>query len=90
MAKSDIIAYAQKYSQGINSSYSPWKSNFDDMAKKTVIKRVLKYAPMKAEFARAVASDETIKTQISIDMTEIQPEEYIDADEIATEGGFEE
>lgn len=90
MARSDIIAYAQKYSQGINSSYSPWKSNFDDMAKKTVIKRVLKYAPMKAEFARAVASDETIKTQLSIDMTEIQAEEYIDADEIATEGGFEE
>lgn len=87
MAKSEIIAYAQKYSQGINSSYSPWKSNFDDMAKKTVIKRVLKYAPMKAEFARAVASDETIKTQLSIDMTEVEGENYIEAEEPIKEGG---
>lgn len=87
MAKSDIIAYAQKYSQGINSSYSPWKSNFDEMAKKTVIKRVLKYAPMKAEFARAVASDETIKTQLSIDMTEVEGENYIEAEEPIKEGG---
>lgn len=51
----------ERYSQGINSSYSPWKSNFEEMAKKTAIKRVLKFAPVKADFARAIATDETIK-----------------------------
>lgn len=81
MSKEDIIEYAQKYSQGINSSYSPWKNNFEDMAKKTVIKRVLKYAPLKADDARAIATDGTVKNEIGIDMTEIAGENIIDTQE---------
>ena len=42
----------------------------DNMAKKTAIKQVLKYAPMATEFTRAVAADETIKTNITPDMME--------------------
>ena len=38
------------------------------MAKKTVLKRVLKYAPLKSEFLRGLAQDETIKQEISEDM----------------------
>ena len=45
---------------------------------KTVIKKVLKFAPLKAELQRAIASDETIKNQIAMDMTEINSEEYYD------------
>ena len=68
MSMEDVKAHAQKYSQAFNSSYSPWKSNFEEMAKKTVLKKVLKYAPMKSEFVRGLASDETIKTELSEDM----------------------
>lgn len=32
------------------------------MAKKTVIKRLLKYAPLKTEFAQAISNDEQNKT----------------------------
>ena len=51
------------------------------MAKKTVIKRVLKFAPLKTDFLRAMATDETIKTEIAVDMTEINGEDIIDMEE---------
>ena len=56
MSVDDINRHRAKYSKAKNS---PWDSAWDEMAKKTVIKKVLKYAPLKTEFARAVAADET-------------------------------
>ena len=40
----------------------------EEMAKKTVLKRVLKYAPLKSDFVRGIVQDGTIKTEISEDM----------------------
>ena len=72
MSKDDIIAHAKKYSQNYDSKYSPWTNNFDEMAKKTVLKRVLKYAPIKVEFVRQLTEDETIKKELAEDMSEVQ------------------
>lgn len=70
MSMDEIREHAAKYSQTYGSKYSPWTNNFEEMAKKTVLKKVLKYAPMKSDFARGVAQDGTIKTELTEDMYE--------------------
>ena len=75
MSREDVEAHARQYSKSYGNGYSPWSTNFDEMAKKTMLKKCLKYAPLKSDFVRAVASDETIKTEIAEDMTEVPPVE---------------
>lgn len=94
MSVDDIRKHAQKYSKAYASSYSPWKTNFEEMAKKTVVKKVLKYAPIKSDFVRAVVQDETVKREISEDMYSVPTEvEFVDVDaetgEVMTETGKE-
>lgn len=83
MSKEDMEAFAKRYSKAVASEYSPWKTNFEDMAKKTVIKQVLKYAPIRTDFLKAVSMDESIKSDLSVDMSEVQNETIIDMEEVA-------
>lgn len=76
MSKEDIERHVKQFSKAAGSGFSPWKDNFDSMAKKTVVKRLLKYAPLKSEFAQAMAADETIKTKITEDILD-QPNEMV-------------
>ncbi len=68
MSKKDVINHAKKYSQSFDSYSSPWKSAFDAMAKKTVAKQALNYAPISVEFRRGVATDGSVKESLDKEM----------------------
>lgn len=78
MSLEDVRAHAQRYSKSFGNG--PWQTNFEEMAKKTVLKRVLKYAPLKTEFVRGISADESIKTQLDEDMVSLPDETYIEAE----------
>lgn len=75
MSMDEIKEHANQYSKTFNSNYSPWKTNFNEMAKKTVLKKALKYAPMSTDVTKAVSNDESIKSTISDDMS-AEPNEF--------------
>lgn len=80
MSMEDVRKHAAKYSKSYGTSFSPWKTNFEEMAKKTVLKRVLKYAPLKSDFVKNVVQDESIKKTISEDMYSVPSETIMDAE----------
>ena len=65
MTIEEIQTHAARYSQTYRKGYGVWKENFDEMAKKTVMKRLLsKSAPMSLEMQRATLADQSVIHQI--------------------------
>lgn len=80
MSVEDVRKHAKQFSESVKRGWtSPWDTNFEEMAKKTVLKKVLKYAPLSTEVASKIGMDDTVHDTISKNMTE-EPISYIDAE----------
>jgi len=89
----EIDAHAKRFSQAYRSGYdSPWKSDFWQMAKKTVLKSLLnKYAPKSVAMQTALKFDQSKINLNSNDIEELNVDsfdaEYVDnPEEIVDEG----
>lgn len=61
MSWNEVMKFAEQYSQSVKyKKSSPWQSAPEEMAKKTVLKKVLKYAPKTVEIANAFAGDSRV------------------------------
>lgn len=66
MSRSDVEKHAKQYSQAYKAGRdTPWKSAFDEMAKKTVLLRLMKFLPKSIELMEAVQHNEEVRTDIS-------------------------
>lgn len=66
-----VEAHAKRYSKAWNRQNSPWNTNFDAMALKTVIRNIIsKYGVMSVEFANAVAEDTSVEERIEGEIVE--------------------
>lgn len=66
-----VEAHAKRYSRSWSRQNSPWHTNFDAMALKTVIRNIIsKYGVMSVEFANAVAEDTSVEERIEGEIVE--------------------
>jgi len=75
-SRNKVEKHKDQYSKSAMYDSSSWKTAFDSMALKSVLKSALKYAPKSIELASKLAMDETIKTEIAPDMTEVPAEAF--------------
>ncbi|TDM43480.1 recombination protein RecT [Macrococcoides canis] len=64
MSKADIEKRKGR-SKAANSKFSPWTSDYEEMAKKTVVRHMWKYLPISVEVQQQVAYDEGTGKDIS-------------------------
>lgn len=82
-----VKAHATKFSQAFRAGFnSPWKSDFDAMAQKTVLKSILKFAPKSIEMQNAVTFDQSVINTNTSDVQDLDIDafapEYVDNIEI--------
>jgi len=81
MSKEDVGKHGEKYSQSYNYKTSVWKEHFEAMAHKTVLKKLLKFAPVSTELAKVFEQDNQVKAEISGNMINVEPESIFETEE---------
>lgn len=56
-----VIEHGKKFSKSYDKTTSPWQTNFNSMAKKTVLKSLITgYGPMSLEMQKSIESDQAV------------------------------
>lgn len=100
--KEQVDAHAKKYSQAYAKGWtSPWKTNFDEMCCKTVLKSILKYAPKSIAMQNLLKFDQAVVKTNTDDVEDLTIDaftpDYVDnegtkaqiADAAAAAAGFQ-
>ena len=77
----DALEHAKRFSKSYDKEKNiftgPWSTDFDSMARKSVLISALKYAPMKTDFVRAIVNDTAVRSELSSDMLNTPREDDI-------------
>lgn len=66
LSRDDVERHAKKYSKAYASGYdSPWKSDFDEMAKKTLLIKLAKFLPKSIELTEAMDKNPEVRADLS-------------------------
>jgi recombination protein RecT len=87
--KEQVIEHAKRFSKSYSGQYSPWQTDFDSMALKTVLRNLItKWGIMSVEMVQAVDRDIEADAQREID--EYANSEVLDIDDGIVDAEFEE
>lgn len=77
MTKDEVTHHEEKYRKGSYKN-DVWNKNFEEMAQKTVVKKLLKWLPVSVEFLEMAAKDEKSFKVIDDKSTEVQEIEILE------------
>jgi len=82
MTKEEVIKHAQCYSKSYNAQNSAWKTNFDEMAMKTVMRRLLsKYGILSTDMISALTADrDDVESEVANEIANEANKETIDVE----------
>lgn len=63
----------------------PWKDNPEEMAQKTVIRKLARFMPQSTELATAVAVDETVRLNVDADARPVDVSSFVDGEVLEDE-----
>jgi recombination protein RecT len=81
MTANEVVKHAKRYSKSYNSESSAWKTNFDEMAEKTVIRKLLShYGYLSPDMLTALSSDkdDDVDNRVSSEIYDEANQQIID------------
>ena len=77
MTKDEVVKHEEKYRKGSYKN-DVWNKNFEEMAQKTVVKKLLKWLPVSVEFLEMASKDEKSFKVVDDKSTEVQEIEILE------------